>query len=410
MPHLKASTALFPNVTSLSSRTVGKSSTYQFKFSTDLGYGQGNTIRVTLPPGYTTSASPVCQMSGTYNQIIKTFVWPDQRSIECQLVNKTITTNEVLKIIGIYNPNFVGTFGNTADGFKIEILEGVTTMVREEIYVEMTVGIIAGEMAGSISQANRFIKAKAKYTFYLNIQNALTSTDFIKITVPNTWVLYSNECSVVSGIVLNDDKTLSCSNSSDASNTYLKINNFLSASVTNQLVFNIFVGTPNAIGNYDVNVITANANGTMDSINMIMTLNETYGTLDMLSINAITANAKVPVAGTGPLELTFFLNYELPQTNVLTDGFFKMKIFPQIPLPPELINGVLKCFFYNDIPAETCTWDNTVDATYTFITIKTPDSSSFQYSEIPITITTEGATSADKIGITIADKVTRYRF
>ena len=44
--------------------------------------------------------------------------------------------------------------------------------------------------------------------------------------------------------------------------------------------------------------------------------------MDMLSINAITANSKVPVAATGPLELTFFLNYELPQTNVLTDGIF----------------------------------------------------------------------------------------
>lgn len=44
-------------------------------------YGSGNTIRVTFPPGYTTTANPICQMSGTYNQIIKTFVWPNQRSI-----------------------------------------------------------------------------------------------------------------------------------------------------------------------------------------------------------------------------------------------------------------------------------------------------------------------------------------
>lgn len=41
---------------------------------------------------------------------------------------------------------------------------------------------------------------------------------------------------------------------------------------------------------------------------MIM-LNSTYGTMDMLSINAITANTKVAVGKTGPLELTFFLNY-----------------------------------------------------------------------------------------------------
>ena len=32
-----------------------------------------------------------------------------------------------------------------------------------------------------------------------------------------------------------------------------------------------------------------------------VTLNSTYGTLEMLSINAITANAKVAVGATGPL-------------------------------------------------------------------------------------------------------------
>ena len=71
--------------------------------------------------------------------------------------------------------------------------------------------------------------------------------------------------------------------------------------MTNQLVFSIYVGTPVVIGTYDVNVITANVNGTMDELDLVVSLNSTYGSLDMLSINAITANAKVPVDGTGPL-------------------------------------------------------------------------------------------------------------
>lgn len=70
---------------------------------------------------------------------------------------------------------------------------------------------------------------------------------------------------------------------------------------------------------------------------------------------------------------------------------------------------MLKCYFFNTIPATTCTWDTT-DPTLTLVTIKTPDTYSFQYSEIPITITTEGAVNSSMIGITIADKVTRYRF
>lgn len=39
----------------------------------------------------------------------------------------------------------------------------------------------------------------------------------------------------------------------------------------------------------------------MDTLTLSVSLNQTYGSLDMLSINAITSNAKVPVAGTGPL-------------------------------------------------------------------------------------------------------------
>ena len=189
-PHTTSSTPNFPNVTSLSSSAVGKASTYQLKFTTHNAYSEGNTIRVTLPPGYTTTASPICQMSGTYNQIIKAFVWPNKRSIECQLVNKTISTDEVVKIIGIYNPNFAGTFGNTQEGFIIEILESTTTIVREEIYVQMQVTISAGEMAGSIVQANQFIKAKTKYTFYLNFQKSLADPDYIQIKMDDSWGFY----------------------------------------------------------------------------------------------------------------------------------------------------------------------------------------------------------------------------
>ena len=57
-------------------------------------------------------------------------------------------------------------------------------------------------MDGYIVQGNNFIKAKAKYTFYLNLQNALSAenNDYIQIKMPKSWVFYDNECSAVSGI------------------------------------------------------------------------------------------------------------------------------------------------------------------------------------------------------------------
>jgi hypothetical protein len=119
VPVSGTATSTYPSVTSLNSIVVGQSSTYQIQFSASQTYGAGNTIRITFPPGFQTSSSPMCQMNGTYNQVITTFVWPDKRSIECQNINKTIFQNESLKIIGIFNPNYAGTFGNTVNGFKL---------------------------------------------------------------------------------------------------------------------------------------------------------------------------------------------------------------------------------------------------------------------------------------------------
>lgn len=130
--------------------------------------------------------------------------------------------------------------------------------------LKMTVTILAGELSGSILQTNRFIKSKSKYTFYLNLQNALSSSEYIRIRMLNSWKFYQNECTVVSGITLGADNTLKCINSTDSTYTYLNISNFASASITNQLVFNVYVGTPLTIGAYDVYITTSNPNGIMD--------------------------------------------------------------------------------------------------------------------------------------------------
>jgi len=259
--------------------------------------------------------------------------------------------------------------------------------VLEEITLQMTVNIVAGGLTGTLSQENNFIKAKARYSFSIGLQNSLVSTNFIDLKFDSSWILYADECSVITGITIAAGQTLSCKNRTDSTHTYLRISNFESASVASQLVFNTYVGSPDAVGTYPVEVSTGNSNGIMDKFTVNAVLNATYGTLDMLSINAITGNSKVPVGKTGPLEMTFFLNYLLPQTNVLTEGKFELKIFPRIPLPDSATNGVLKCFFFNDIPAQSITWDDT-NATYTYVEIKTPLTNEFQFSEIPITITT----------------------
>ena len=315
-------TALYPVAKSLNTRVVGQSSTYEFEFSLSKSYTSGNTIRITFPEGYQTTSTPICQMKGTYNQIITTFVWPDKRTVECQNISKTLHLNESIKIVGILNPNYAGIFGNSANGFTVELLQGTTTIVLEELNVQMTVTILAGTLKGSITQANNFIVADVVYTIYLNLLNSLTSSNFILIRFDNSWILYENMCSVISGITMNPQTTLICKNYTQSTYAYLNVSGFVSASVSNQLVFNIKVRSPATQNVYTVGIQTANSNGILDEMTTTVSLNTTEGDYNMLSINAIVAQSNVPVSGTGPLELTFFLNYELPQTNVLTSGKF----------------------------------------------------------------------------------------
>jgi hypothetical protein len=117
----------------------------------------------------------------------------------------------------------------------------------------------------------------------------------------------------------------------------------------------------------------------MDRSVSYIQLNSTIGSIDMLSINAIQAGVKVPAGGTGPLEMTFFLNYNLYQTNVLTNGTITCSIFPQIPLPPVNINGIVKCFFFGTVQASRCIYDVS-QPDRTVIEIGTPSTKDFQYS------------------------------
>lgn len=268
--------------------------------------------------------------------------------------------------------------------------------------------ITPGTIQASITPENYFVQSVSTYSFYINLLNSLNSTNYIRLRFPTSWTLYSDQCQAVTGFVLGS-APLRCTASTDSSYSSLKVWNFLSASSTTQILLQVKLFTPVTPTSYNIDIATLNAMGVMDSTTLSITLNNTYGTVNMLSVNAITAGVKVPAGMTGPLEMTFFLNYQLPQTNVLTSGTIYVKIYPQIPLPPTSTNGVVKCYFFNTVPASTCTWDVS-NAAYTYLTIQTPLNSFYQYSEIPVTITTEGAATTDKIGITLSSLVQRYRF
>ncbi len=108
---------------------------------------------------------------------------------------------------------------------------------------------------------------------------------------------------------------------------------------------------------------------------------------------------------TGALEFTFFLRSPLPSTtSTIEGGRIVLYITPKIPNPPV---GTIACFFYNTIPASSCTWDDS-DPLDTEVVIGTPTTMPYFRSEIPITITTQ--TDVGYVGIKLPELIQRYRF
>jgi len=108
-------------------------------------------------------------------------------------------------------------------------------------------------------------------------------------------------------------------------------------------------------------------------------LNKTFGECSLLSLTAVREEIKLTANTTGSLELTFFLNYELPPSQGLTNGSIQISIYPQLIQPDPDINGVIKCYFKGIYEASACIFNNS-NALKTLITVVSPPLEAYQYS------------------------------
>lgn len=80
--------------------------------------------------------------------------------------------------------------------------------------------------------------------------------------------------------------------------------------------------------------------------------------MKLFSASAVQAAVKLPVGKIGPLELTFFLNYELPKSDDITNGTMNLIIYPQLEQPDPETQGAIKCYWKGTFQSEICTFDN----------------------------------------------------
>ncbi len=154
------------------------------------------------------------------------------------------------------------------------------------------------------------------------------------------------------------------------------------------------------VGDHIIKVETLIDNQISGSWSSFVKLNSTWGAFNRLSFSAVQQPTKLPVGKTGPLEFTLFLNYELPESQNIENGSIIIKFTPPIPTPDEDIFGKVKCYFKATMQAAKCTYET--NNLRTKVTIVSPPYDEFQYSEIPIIITTEGGRNESCLGLTIS--------
>jgi len=112
---------------------------------------------------------------------------------------------------------------------------------------------------------------------------------------------------------------------------------------------------------------------------------------------------KLKAGEIGSFEFTFFLKTLLPSTSYRTNGYFEIHISPPFITYSQTTDGILKCyFFFNVISADCTVSSNTL---YTIFTVYTPEEYDYKESEIPVSITTEGAPSNRDNGFEISKLV-----
>ncbi|EAR88803.2 hypothetical protein TTHERM_00262990 (macronuclear) [Tetrahymena thermophila SB210] len=396
---------LNPNIFRLSNSRIREGSSWEFSFTPSQSYPAGCSLRFTFPEGYT-SKQALCDVQGLAGQNPNTLLLFNQRIVTCQNVNKDLNGPQVVKIINMVNPSF----SSIMQGFKIEILEGLSSIVLESVTFPGNIEILPGNLKATYVSDDQFKWSTTNYYFFVNLINPVYLGDRLYFNFTSDWNIFQPNCTIINGFIAPFGQKVRCQRIQDQ-NSYM-IDNFVQIDNSQRLVFSVYLETPHVENQYPVTISTysTNRSAVVDLNTIPININSTYGIIKRFTAHALKSPQTSKAGENGALEMTFFLKTQLPKTDVGTEGHFRVDIFPQIPVPDDKY-GVLKCFFYGDIPSENdCKTDYKVDKPErTYIHIHTPNLRPFKESEVPISVTTISPLGTNKAGIKLHEIVQRYK-
>ncbi|KAL4462643.1 hypothetical protein ABPG74_000473 [Tetrahymena malaccensis] len=393
----------FANVQYKSSLYVNEGSSWTFDFKLQ-GIYETNlySIRITFPNGFKTK-SALCDLEGSQTKP-KTIILYSQTMIECQNIGKQLKGSLQIRIINMINPNSFGDLKN----FQIELLQQSNSLIFERIIFNPTINIQlqAGNMKANLIQENNFKYSNSTLILQINPTNQIGEGGSLQIVFGKQWMLWALNCTVIKGFIRYSGQIPNCQLSSNNNSYYIQ--NFKDIDFTQQILIKIIAQSPKSEGNFPITVQTLNfRQKIVDQSTVTAKVNSTFGGLKKFNAYAVRDSIKLQSGKAGPLESIFFLKHNLPATNYKSVGKVVIDIFPKIP-KPSTNYGIIKCYFYGNILASSCNFDDKTYADRTKIIIYTPENFDYQESEVPITVTTEGSKPNFSDGILLDPLVKRY--
>lgn len=107
------------------------------------------------------------------------------------------------------NPDFKGAF----DGFKIEIMDGDSSIILEKIEYPTfsdSITILPGELSATYYAEEPFKLGTLDYGFQINLVNKVDSNGRLYLNFTSDWTMIDETCEIISGVNMLPDKNATC--------------------------------------------------------------------------------------------------------------------------------------------------------------------------------------------------------
>lgn len=184
-----------PTISQQTFNTISSGSTWLFSFYLTGSYEAGNSLRFTFPAGFH-SEKIFCKLKDFDKAVYDTLILPDKRGVQCNNIDVPFNGKVQVSVVNIVTPSFSGLM----QGFRIELMQGVTPIVLESIDFDGNIEILPGKINVTVERSDNYKMSNTSYTYVLFGEHPLDSDGKIEFVFSKEWNFWQNNCTVLQGV------------------------------------------------------------------------------------------------------------------------------------------------------------------------------------------------------------------